>query len=642
VTAIAGFWAYESAEEPARACERMLASQQVYAPAKPMLSRAGALCVGRRLNALLPEDRHDRGPVAGAAGGLLVADLRLDNRPELADTLRIPADRAAIMSDSALLAAALDRWAEQALDRLLGDFAFIWWDASNKRLILARDPTGQRPLYYHTGRGFFACSTMAKGLHALEQIPIRPNRRRAVDFLALLPETGSETFFEGIQRVEPGHLLLVTPERVTARRYWQPPLTPLRLSSDGEYEDAFREQLDRAVSARLRGGGQTVAAHLSGGLDSAATASTAARLLSERNGKVTAFTAAPRPGYQAAPSGDCIDDETPLAAAVAALYPNIQHVQVCGSDSLTAGLDRSYFLYERPVLNLCNNLWSDAILDEVKNRRLSVLLTGQLGNMSISYDGMAFLHDRLRHARFLELAQLALGLRRWGVRSRTIAAAALGPAVPMRAWSWMSKLRGKGTTLTDYTMISSSQIDTTGIATRARSRGLEPSYRPRADGLQSRLWAISRFDPGNFNKGALGGWGVDVRDPTADRRLIEFCLSVPMRQYLRGGIPRSLARRALSDRLPACVTNERRKGRQAADWHETLRASQSELLGEIGRIRSVPAIDDQLDVARMQLLAENLPETDWARQSNVEQFRYALLRGVSAGHFLRKSLGLNS
>src|SRR5207249_2791570 len=106
------------------------------------------------------------------------------------------------------------------------------------------------------------------------------------------------------------------------------------------------------------------------------------------------------------------------------------------------------------------------------------------------------------------------------------------------------------------------------LESRAKARGLDLAYRPWSDGLAARMWGLRRIDLGNYIKGALGGWGVDLRDPTADVRLIEFCLSVPTEQFFRDGVNRALARRALADRLPPAVVEEQRKGYQGVDWHE--------------------------------------------------------------------------
>jgi asparagine synthase (glutamine-hydrolysing) len=642
VTVIAGYWAFDNPIDPTRACQRMLASQQVYAPGAPVCRTDGPLSLGRRLHAMLPEDRFERGPASTPSGTLLVADVRLDNRAELVTALGLSSGESGTLADAALLARALDNWGEGALDRLVGDFAFAWWDPRSCRLLLARDPIGQRPLHYHRGRGSFAFASMAKGLHALEEVPLTPNRQRATDFLALLPDTGSETFFASVERVRPAHLVVVTKDRVETRRYWNPSPARLRLARDEDYEDAMREQLDRAVAAQLRGAESAVGAHLSGGLDSAATASTAARLMAERGGQVTAYTAVPRTGFETSPSHDVIVDEGPLAAAVAARYSNVEHVKVPASHgSPFADLDRYASLYERPILNLCNSVWTHAILDDAKRRRLSVLLTGQHGNMSISYDGMPLLFELMRRGHLRQLGGLVLGLRRWGLRWGTIAAAALGPAIPVPLWRTIARARGKGTSLRDYTLLSRARADGAVLAQRARARGLDPSYRPRSDGHATRLWVLGRSDPGNYNKGMLGGWGVDVRDPTADRRLIEFCLSVPIEQYLAAGVPRSLARRAFADRLPSAVVSEGRKGYQAADWHEALATARGELAEEVERICGVPEIEQDIDMARMNALIADWPTDDWLNRRNVELYRLALLRGVSTGHFLRKMSGSN-
>src|SRR5205085_1839103 len=108
-----------------------------------------------------------RGPRAAAGGGRysLVADVRLDNRAELAASLGL--QRADALADSAILAASLERWGEDAPRRLIGDFAFAWFDREDRRLLLARDALGQRPLFWHRQREFVAFASMPRGLHAL-------------------------------------------------------------------------------------------------------------------------------------------------------------------------------------------------------------------------------------------------------------------------------------------------------------------------------------------------------------------------------------------------------------------------------------------------------------------------------------------
>lgn len=642
MTAIAGYWSLDHCPGAAAQCERMLKSQQIYGPQPPAVAGDGAIALGQRLFGVAPGDRGRQKVAAGADGAtLLVADARLDNREELCQALGIPAAEGRALADSAIILRALERWDQAAVERLQGDFAFAFWDSRRQRLLLARDFMGQQPLHYARRDGFFAFASMPKGLHALPEIPSVPDREAVASFLALIPEDGSETFFQGVDKVRAGEIVTVTRDGLSATRWWQPPLEPLRLKGPDDYAEALREHLDRAVAVRLRGAESAVAAHLSGGLDSSVVAATAARLMSATGGRVTAFTGTPREGYDSSEVKNAFCDESPYAAEVAAMYPNMDHLIVRNGGSPIADLDRFFFVYERPVLNLCNTVWMHKIMDVARERGLKVLLSGARGNMSFSYDGMPLLTQLLSSGRLLRLAQESLALVRNGTRVGSVAAQTLGPFVPVPLWQAISRMRGKGRKLTDYTAISADAVQAFRVAERAADRGLDFSYRPRRDPLETRLWALRRTDTGNYNKGYLAGWGIDVRDPTADRRLIEFCLTVPADQYLRQGTRRALARTAFADRLPAKIVNETRKGYQAADWHEGLAGARDELTRELGRIEACEEAGSTVNHAMMRGLAETMPEGGWHKPATTEKYRLSLLRGVSAGHFIRKAAGSN-
>lgn len=642
MTAIAGYWSLDDRPDALKRCESMLKAQQIYGPEAPAMASDGAIAVGQRLYALGPRTRRPETVAAGPGGTtLLVADAMLHNREELGDSLGIGAAELGSLSDPALMLRALERWEDEAVGRLQGDFAFSFWDSRRQRLLLARDFLGDRPLHYGLGRGFFAFASMPKGLHALPEIPRAPDREAVASFLALIPEDGSETFFRGVGKVRAGEIVAVTRDGLKAERWWRPSLEPLRLSSTGDYAEALREHFDRAVAVRLRGVGSSVAAHLSGGLDSSTVAATAARLMAASGGRVTAFTGVPREGYDSSAVRNAFADEGPHAAEVAAMYRNMDHVLVHNGGSPFADLDRLFFVYERPFLNLCNGVWMHRIMDFARQRGDRVLLSGARGNMSFSYDGMPLLTQLLSSGRLLGLARESLALVRNGTRVGTVAAQALGPFLPVPLWQAIARLRGRGRKLTDYSSISPEAAETFRLAERGAERGLDPSFRPRRDPLETRLWALRRVDTGSYNKGHLAGWGIDVRDPTADRRLIEFCLTVPTNQYLRHGIRRALARTAFADRLPAKVVNEHLKGYQAPDWHEGLVAARGELSEELGRIEACGEAAATLDHAAMRGLADNMPAGGWHEGDTTQKYRLSLLRGVSAGHFIRKAAGSN-
>ena len=202
MTALAGLWRFDGRPDAAEGCARMLAAQELYGPHHGAQWSDSAVALGRRLMRVLPEDAFDRQPLIGGEGRyVLVADVRLDNRDELTEALRIPAPQARTLCDAAILLAAIERWDESCLERLVGDYAFAVWDGVRRRLLLARDPLGQRPLHYHRGNKFFAFASMPKGLHALPDVPYAPDEERIAEFLVLMPETGTQSFFLGIERV---------------------------------------------------------------------------------------------------------------------------------------------------------------------------------------------------------------------------------------------------------------------------------------------------------------------------------------------------------------------------------------------------------------------------------------------------------
>lgn len=647
MTALAGLWRFDARPDAADACARMLGAQEVYGRHHGAQWSVGGVALGRRLMRTLPEDAFDNQPLVGEAGRyVLIADVRLDNRDELSDALRIPAVRARSLCDAAILLAALDRWDEHCLEHLVGDYAIAAWDSVRQRLLLARDPLGQRPLFYHRGNKFLAFASMPKGLHALPDIPYAPNEEKIAEFLVLMPETGTQSFFLGVERVEPGHVVTVTADSLSTRRHWhwQPDRQrPKNLRPD-EYSEALGDLLKQAVSCRLRGTGD-VGAYLSGGLDSGAVVATAARLLAPSGRRVIAFTGVPREGYDGVAPPYRIIDESAYAAATAALYPNVEHVVVPNEGrSPLADLDRWFFLYERPIRGICANAWSYGLDNAIRERKLKVVLGGDFGNLGLSYDGLELLPELLRRGRWLRLwreASALVAARR--LRWRGVLTNTFGPWCPPPLWRLAKKMgRPDALEFSDYSAINPRRFEQLNLPARAKARKQDLAYRPWKDGVALRLHLLQLTDRGSGHKASLGALQVDYRDPTSDVRLLEFCLAVPTEQFLRDGIPRALARRALSDLLPKQVLEERRSGLQVADWHEDLDAARDGVVEELDRLEACPSTATALDLPRLRRLTENWPTGSWQKAEVLAHYRYALLRGISAGHFLRRAKRTNA
>ena len=644
MTALAGLWRFDGQPDAAEGCARMLAAQELYGPHDGAQWSEHAIALGRRLMRVLPEDVFDRQPLIGDGRRyVLIADVRLDNRGELTRDLMIPASQARTLCDAAILLAAIERWDEACLERLVGDYAFAAWDTAHQRLLLARDPLGFRPLHYHRASKFVAFASMPKGLHALPGVPYAPDEERLAEFLMLMPEIGPKSFFLGIDRVEPGHVVTITANGISARRYWEPSRRRIELPRPEDYSEALRELLDKAVSCRLRGTGD-VGALLSGGFDSGAVVATAARLLAPSGRRVIAFTGVPREGYEGPAPANRFINEAPNAAATASLYPNIEHVVVHNEGrSPLADLDRMFFLLDRPMHGNYAAGWKNSSDNAIRKRNLKVVLNGGFGNLGLSYDGVELLPELLRSGRWLRLwAEASALVAARHLRWRGVFANTFGPWFPPFLWRWANKIGGgHAEGFFDATAIHPRRLEQFDLVARAKARNQDLAFRPWNDGFALRLYCLRLQDPGNHLKAHLGALHVDHRDPTADKRLLEFCFAVPTDQFLRGGRLRALARRALADRLPVQVLKEKRAGLQVADWHEDLTAARQDIFHELERLEACPAAIVALDLPRLHRWTEDWPSGGWEQGEIVVHYRYALLRAIAAGHFLRRATGAN-
>jgi asparagine synthase (glutamine-hydrolysing) len=159
------------------------------------------------------------------------------------------------------------------------------------------------------------------------------------------------------------------------------------------------------------------------------------------------------------------------------------------------------------------------------------------------------------------------------------------------------------------------------------------NVRPVKDSYAVRLHLMQMMDQGCFRKGSLAGYGVDERDPTADRRLIEFCFSLPHEQLLKDGVTRPLARTALLDRLPNTIINSAPRGLQGAGWYEIL--SQDEVAEHVELAAASPEASSILNVERLREMVRNWPTKNWNDDHVVEEYRRGLTIAIAAAHFVR-------
>jgi len=595
----------------------------------------GSAVMGFANLAITPESLHERMPRHDQEKGVLfTAAARLDNRDELCGILGIPQAERFALADTELALRAYLKWGEDASSRLFGDWSFAAWDSRKRRLFLARDRLGNTALYYFHRPPFFAFSSDPEGLFTLPEIKREIHEKWIASYLSFVP-LGNEddTCWTDVRRLQSGYTLTVTSAAKQTQRYWDIEKIGSREGlRDDEYVAGFLGRYRSAVTSRLRSR-YPVGTTLSAGLDSGSVTALAAEALGREGRPLTAFTSVPLfPANHLVPG--VLADEWPLAGAVSARYGNIEHFAVdAASVTPLSGIERSVRMMRQPMHAACNKFWIMSVHDRARELGIGVMLTGQLGNGGVSWSGG---RDRIFHlfasGKWDEgMKALAQWKRRNG-RSwfRTVAGRLVMPLVA----PYLSRCKGMLQSLppwSEYAAINPAFAASIGLR-EATDRG--PAYSGPIEPFAERRLTLIRNGTG---AGPLwhsigAAFGMDVRDPTADVRLLEYCLSVPPEQDTYGGGERMLIRRAMEGLLPPEVQWNRVRGRQAADVALRLLNHRDEMNAVLRRLGAHPDVPRYLDLELMSrawcdLQEEVTPGTSLRAAT-------LLLRGVMCGCFI--------
>ena len=585
-----------------------------------------------------PEDSFDSQPMIDSRSGLwMVFDGRLDNRDELARLLGIGKEALMHMSDSRLALHCVAVFGEQSVTRFEGDFAVACFDSAKALLWLARDPLGCRPLFWCAHNGLIGFATMPKALFCIPGSVKEIDREVLHDYICLLPMRGESSFFKDVSRVEPGSITRFQRGVKSTRKYHSFEIgEELRLNSDEEYLEAFAEHLERAVACRLRAT-SPIGCHLSSGLDSSSVAAIAAKQLARKSQSLFAFTAVPREGFDGKVPAGHHADEGPGAREVASRFPNIEHVQVhTRQGALQDGWGSDVERLDRAPLNACNMTWAKAIEEEAQNRGIRVLLTGRLGNHSMSYQGWEYLPSLLARGKVFtwwkESAEVLRQFPRFG--RRRLLSRSVNPLLPKSIWRLKESLRGRLRDVGSYSALNTGNFPKSFSRRRASQFDWDCSYQPWLNGREMRIAALNRFDTGEYSV-FTNACNVEMRSPAMDRRLIEFCLAIPEDQYFRCGRPGWLLERLMGSILPKSFFGLPTKGLQFADWYEQFDLAVPALRRNLEKLASNPAAREILD---LDGLVESLEGWESMEPGSLEQeriFRLRLLRGLSVGAFIR-------
>jgi asparagine synthase (glutamine-hydrolysing) len=185
-------------------------------------------------------------------------------------------------SDTETIVHAYEQWGDACVEHLRGMFAFAIWDAPRRRLLLARDRLGVKPLYWAVAGNRLLFGSEIKSILESGLIRAEADEARLPELLSTRYLSGAETLFKGIHRLLPGHTLVFEHGNVSTREYWDVPTgrgdESLANISEQDAVQQFRARLEEAVRIRLMAD-VPLGMFLSGGLDSSAIAALMAGMI---------------------------------------------------------------------------------------------------------------------------------------------------------------------------------------------------------------------------------------------------------------------------------------------------------------------------------------------------------------------------
>jgi len=522
----------------------------------------------RRLSIIDVDGGHQ--PIFSPDGRFaIVFNGEIYNHPELRRELESGYAFKTDHSDTETILAAWLRWGDDAWTRLEGMYAVAIWNKLDRRLVLARDPIGIKPLFVTEQQGGIAFASEISALRALPEHRFDLDPEGADDFFCFGHTLPPRTIFKQVRPLEPGHLLHIGAKgQARIRRFWKPRVEVRRGISEQEWVEETRSRLLDSVGKHMLSD-VPVGTFLSGGVDSSAVAAAMAR---NSSAPFKAFTI----GFPGSPR-----DETDAAGRIAR-HLGMEHLVLPMQPQTAADvLPAVQAAFDEPTAaTSAVPLW---YLSRTAAEHVKVVLCGEGG------DEVFLGYNRQRWAQ---------RMARWKPLIEAVGAGGLVgalPELPWRKWNYGRQLARQfteGARLGDgyERFFAAVFITTPAVRERIYSRDFFDENR-RRDTIEQR--ALDHFpaddrrplsDLQQFMLGDLTvhlpaslcqrldrssmAHSLEARVPFLSHRLVEWALTMPVEMKLKGSTGKYVLRKAVEPWLPEGALSQRKIGFQLpfADW----------------------------------------------------------------------------
>lgn len=509
-------------------------------------------------------------PMADESGELVIAfNGEIFNHVELREELRGRGRRFRTSSDTEVILHLYDEMGEDCVSRLNGDFAFAIWDARRRRMVLARDRMGVRPLFYTRHNGSFWFASEVKALLQVPGITAAIDPVALDQIFTLWAPIAPRTPFKDIFELEPASLMVVDDNGVSTRPYWRLEFPdagePSRHTDERAAAEELRALLDDATRIRMRAD-VPVGSYLSGGLDSSIVSALAAGMTGEtlRTFSVT-FDSAEH-------------DESAFQMEMARALGTHHQAVHCGEGDIAAVFPDVIRFTERPILRTAPApLFKLSGL--VREAGLKVVLTGEgADEVFAGYDIFKEARvrrfcgrqpgSRIRPHLFRKLYPYLPGLQQ---QSAEYLAAFFGAGNdPLDDPLFSHRPRLRGTAAAKLFFSADLRAALAGYDAAEEMASLLPQAFSRWHPLHQAQYLESRFLLPGYILSSQGdrmamAHGIEGRFPFLDHRLVEFAATLPPEMKLKGLTEKHILREAAKDILPPLIGKRPKQPYRAPD-----------------------------------------------------------------------------
>ncbi|MBP2234242.1 asparagine synthase (glutamine-hydrolyzing) [Sinorhizobium kostiense] len=511
-------------------------------------------------------------PMSDASGELTIAfNGEIFNYVELRDELRARGRRFRTASDTEVILHLYDEMGEDCVSVLNGDFAFAIFDARRRRMMLARDRMGVRPLFYTMQGSTLYFASEVKALLQVPGVSAEIDPIALDQIFTLWAPIAPRTAFRNILELEPAHLMIADERGATSRAYWQLEFPDRSeapaYTNEGRAAEELRALLDDATRIRMRAD-VPVGAYLSGGLDSSIVSALAAGMTPRR---LRTFSVT----FDSAEH-----DESAFQLEMATALGTEHSSVACEAGDIARVFPEVIRFTERPIIRTAPApLFQLSGL--VREAGLKVVLTGEgADEVFAGYDIFKEARvrrfcgrqpgSRIRPHLFRKLYPYLPGLKQ---QSPEYLAAFFGAGDdPLDDPLFSHRPRFKGTAATKLFFSAELRAELNNYDATEELIGRLPAEFGRWHPLHQGQYLESRFLLPGYILSSQGdrmamAHGIEGRFPFLDHRLVEFAAQLPPEMKLQGLTEKHILRQATRDLLPPAIGKRTKQPYRAPDSH---------------------------------------------------------------------------